>query len=96
MDPSTGEPLRGEYGPFKTERGAELEAVRGLSSLLFYGEHPSSGTWIDTARRVAAAKAAKHGTSAVAEFATLRTKGERSYKRETGEVKSLDWLSLDG
>lgn len=93
MDPATGEPLRGAYGPFKTERGAELEAVSGLSSLLFYGsDHPTAGTWIDVARRVAAAKAAKHATAVADEFATLRTKGENSYKRETGQGKSLSWL----
>lgn len=91
VDPRTGDPLRGEYSEFKTERGAELEAISGLKSLAWYGaDHPSADRWVSLSRLVAFAKSVKHGTSADAEFATLISKAARAHKRESGRDARLD------
>ncbi|ANA85581.1 hypothetical protein BH760_gp77 [Gordonia phage Splinter] len=83
LDPETGRPVRGEYGELKTERGAELEAMSGLKSLLWYGpSHPGAVKWIEIAKRVAVAKAAKHDTDQDVELAALKTKAMKAHKRD--------------
>lgn len=67
----------------KTERGAELEAISGLSSLLWYGaSHPSAAAWRATADRVAKALAVKHGEDVAVVRARFDTKAAASYKRQ--------------
>ena len=89
IDPTTGQPLRGQYGEFKTERGAELEAMDGVKSMLIYNRrnespHPDTDRWYRTATDVAHAKAAKHGTDASAEYDSLVARAQKSYKRDYG------------
>lgn len=95
LDPATGQPLRviersfrdGTLRPgaeFKTERGAEIEAVQGLASKLWYGDdHPSAPAWDATARAVAEAIAAKHGEPVDAVMQRLEAKAEAKHRRDS-------------
>ncbi|QQM15122.1 hypothetical protein SEA_TINALIN_34 [Gordonia phage TinaLin] len=95
LDPETGRPVRGEYGELKTERGAELEAMSGLKNLLWYGTHPDAGKWIEIAKRVAVAKAAKHGTDAGDELDALKVKSAKAHKRDAKDFPELQGRTLD-
>jgi len=81
-DPTTGEMM------FKTERGAELEAVSGLASLLWYGQtHPDAAEWINTADRIARAVAAKHGRDFIEVLKGFEDKAAAKNKRDLKAVE---------
>lgn len=70
---------------FKTERGAELEAMAGLDSAYFYadedGNHPWHDEWMHNARVIAEALAERRGTDADEILDGWHAKKVKKYKK---------------
>lgn len=82
-----GSPLRNKYGVVKTERSAEIEAVKALADDELYSfTHPSRDEWLAFVEQAIEALAAKRGVSQDETRKLIETKAAAKIARDKKEA----------